>query len=146
MATVNSVGYNLVNATPPVNQPPQDGGGRVRIYRDTYTQGAADGSIGDIIQCKNLPAGARVLPGGMLCWGTGNTSETLKAGVTGSDAAFIAATAAATAGKVALDAFITAGEAIYDVGTSPVAVLITNGVAAIKAAQKITITLPYVID
>ena len=145
MAIVYSTGYVNDNATPPVKHIPSDGGGRVRIYVDTYTQGAADGSIGDIIRCKDLPAGARVLPGGMLSWGTGNATETLKAGVTGADAAFVAATAAATAGKVALDAFIAAGAAAYDI-TAATAVLITNATAAIKAGQKITITLPYVID
>ena len=145
MATVNSVGYTNANATPPTNEKPSVAGGRVRVYYDEYTQGAADGSIGDIIQFRNLPEGARVLPGGKCFFGTGNASATLKIGVTGADATLKAATAITTAGNMALEDHLAGGLA-YTAPAGGIAVIATNAVAAIKAAQKIAITLLYAID
>ena len=142
MANVYGVNYNKVNANPPVNVAPADQAGRIRSYYDEYTQGAADGNIGDIINMQPLPEGAKIL-GGKLLWGTGNTNETLKAGVVGSDAAFVAATAAATAGDVELKAHLLAG---YKVPAGGIGVIVTNGTAAIKAAQKVALYLQYVID
>lgn len=141
MADLYSTGYNNDNATPPVNHPPDEGGGRVRIYYDTYLQGAADGAIGDVIHMKKLPAGARILSGTMA-WGTGNTNETLQAGVTGTNDKFVGATAAATAGTVVLDDHLVAG---YKT-TAETEVIVTNATAAIKAAQRVTVILLYVID
>jgi len=144
MADIYSTGYTAVNATPAVNQEPNMGGGRVRMYVDTYTQGASAGAIGDVIHCKKLPAGARIMPGGLLAWSTGTTSETLAVGVTGTAAKFVAATAAATAGTVALAAHLASG-AMYET-TAEIEVIITNATAAIAAAQVITVYIPYVID
>jgi hypothetical protein len=141
MATVYSTGYNQDNATPPVNHPPDEGGGRVRVYYDTYLQGAEDGNIGDVITMKNLPAGARILSGTMA-FGTGNTNETLACGITGTATKFVGATAAETAGTVVLDDHLVAG---YKT-TAEVAVIVTNATAAIKAAQRVTVILFYVID
>lgn len=145
MADIYSTGYNNDNATPPVNHPPYEGGGRVRYYYDTYLQGAADGNIGDVIHMKRLPGGARILPGGLLSWGTGNTNETLQVGVTGDDTKFLGATAAATLGTAALNAAHASG-LTYDTPAAGIEVIVTNATAAIKAAQKITVHIPYVID
>lgn len=143
MATVYSTGYTNDNATPPVNHTPGEGGGRVRVYYDTYLQGAADGNIGDVITMKNLPAGARVLWGKMF-FGTGNTNETLACGVTGTADKFVGATAAATAGSVDLDDHLASG-ANYE-PSAAIAVIVTNATAAIKAAQRVTVWMLYVID
>jgi hypothetical protein len=145
MGDVYSTGYNQDNATPPVNHQPNEGGGRVRIYYDTYLQGAADGSIGDVIHMKKLPGGARILPGGLLSWGTGNTNETLAVGITGTADKFLAATAAATAGTAALAAHLASG-GTYETPDAGIEVIVTNATAAIKAAQRVTVHIPYVID
>ena len=145
MADVYSTGYNQDNAVPPVNHPPTEGGGRIRIYKDTYLQGAADGSIGDVIHMKKLPGGAKILPGGLLSFGTGNTNETLQVGVTGADTKFLGVTAAATAGTAALNAAHASG-LDYDVPAAGIEVIVTNATAAIKAAQRVTVWIPYVID
>lgn len=144
MADVYSTGYNNDNNTPPINHPPDEGGGRVRMYYDTYLQGAADGNIGDVIHMKKLPAGARCVPGGLMSWGTGNTNETLKVGISGTTDKFVAATAAATAGTVALDKFLASGGGYKT--TAETEIIVTNETAAIKAAQRVTLYIPYVID
>jgi hypothetical protein len=141
MADVYSTGYTNDNATPPVNHPPDETGGRVRVYYDTYLQGASPGNIGDVIHMRKLPAGARILSGTMA-WGTGTTNETLACGITGTADKFVAATAAATAGTVVLDDHLVAG---YKT-TAEVEVIVTNGTAAIAAAQRVTVILLYVID
>ena len=144
MADIYSTGYDNDNATPPVNHSPNDGGGRVRLYYDEYTQGAAAGEIGDVIHCKKLPAGARVLPYGVLSWGTGTTNETLAVGITGTAEKFLAATAAATAGISQMNAHTTTG--LEYKTTAETEVIITNGTAAIAAAQVIRVYLYYVVD
>jgi hypothetical protein len=146
MADIYSTGYNNDNATPPVKHAPSEGGGRVRIYRDTYTQGAADGTIGDVLHMKRLPGNARILPGGKLIAGTGNTGETLSVGVTGSAALFLAATAAETAAVTELAAHLPAAVGGYVTPAAGIEVIVTNATAAIKAAQVITLYIPYVID
>lgn len=146
MADIYSTGYNNDNAAPPVNHAPSDGGGKIRMYYDTYTQGAADGAIGDVLHMKRLPGNARIVPGGVLCAGTGNTNETLKVGVTGSDAKFLAATAAATAAVTALAAHLPTAVGGYVTPAAGIEVIVTNETAAIKAAQVITVMIPYVID
>jgi hypothetical protein len=145
MADVNSTGYNNDNANPPVKHVPQDGGGRVRYYRDTYVQGASAGSIGDVIHMKKLPGNARIIPGGKIFWGTGTTSETLAVGITGTAAKFLAATAAVTAGNAALEAHLASG-LDYITPAAGVEVIVTDATAAIAAAQAITVHIPYVID
>jgi hypothetical protein len=145
MADLYSIGYNNDNAKPPVNHKPNEGGGRVRYYYDTYLQGAAAGAIGDVIHMKKLPEGARILPGGKIFWGTGTATETLKVGVTGADASLLAATAAATAGSALLEAGLASG-LTYETPAGGIEVLVTDGVAAIAAAQRITVHIPYVID
>jgi len=145
MANIYSTGYNNDNATPPVKHIPSDGGGRVRMYYDTYTQGAVDGSIGDVLHMRRLPGNARILPGGMMFWHTGNTNETLQVGVTGADTKFVGATAAATLGSVALEACLASG-AGYVTPAAGIEVIVTNATAAIKAVQVITVMIPYMID
>ena len=144
MADVNSTGYTNDNATPPVNHEPQEGGGRVRIYYDTYLQGAADGNIGDVIQFKDLPGNAQLLEGKMF-WGTGNTNETIALGISGTADKFLAATAAATAGNADALAHLASG-LNYKTPAAGIRLLGTNGTAAIKAAQRITVWFKYVID
>lgn len=146
MGNVYSTGYNQDNATPPVNHNPSDGGGRVRMYYDTYTQGAADGSIGDVLHMKRLPGNARTLPGGVLVAGTGNSGETLAVGVTSSNAKFLAATAAETAAVTALAAHLPASVGGYVTPAAGIEVIVTNATAAIKALQVITVMIPYMID
>jgi hypothetical protein len=145
MATVNSVGYNTDNATPPVNHGPQLGGGRVRMFFDTYTQGASAGSIGDVIQFKSLPPGARILPGAKMFNSAGVASATLAVGTTDSAARFLAATSITSAGSALMEAQLAAG-AVYDVPSTGIGVIATNAGAAIQAAQVISIFIPYVID
>ncbi len=145
MGDVYSTGYNNDNATPPVNHPPTEGGGRIRIYKDSYLQGAVDGVIGDVIHMKKLPGGAKVLPGGKLFFGTGNAGETLQVGVTGTNDKLLGATAAAVAGSALLEAAHAAG-LDYDVPAGGIEVIVTNATAAIKAAQRVTVWIPYVID
>ena len=145
MADIYSIGYNQDNATPPVNHKPNEGGGRVRYYYDTYLQGASAGTIGDVIHMKKLPGGARIIPGGKLYWGTGTATETLAVGVTGAAAALLVATAAATAGSADIVAPFASG-ATYETPAAGTEVIITDAVAAIAAAQRITLHLPYVID
>ena len=145
MGNVYSDGYNADNATPPVNHKPNTGGGRVRYYYDTYLQGASDGTIGDVVVMKNMPKGARFIPGGMVYFGTGNTNETLAVGYTGTAAGLVAATAAATAGSAALAVPFSAAEGTLEM-SADTAIIVTNATAAIKAAQRITVHIPYVID
>jgi hypothetical protein len=145
MGDVYSTGYINDNATPPVKHIPQDGGGRVRYYRDTYVQGASAGTIGDVIHMKKLPCCARIIPGGMIFWGTGTTNETLAVGITGTAAKFLAATAAATAGSAALEAHLASG-LDYITPAAGVEVIVTDATAAIAAAQAITVHIPYVLD
>ena len=145
MGNLSSTGYTNDNATPPVNHDPSEGGGRVRMYYDTYLQGAADATIGDVILMKNLPGNARILPGGLLSWGAGKAGETLSVGITGTADKFVGATAAEVASTVALNAHLASG-GTYKTPAAGVGVIVTSAVAAIKAAQRITVHIPYVID
>jgi hypothetical protein len=146
MADIYSTGYNQDNGTPPVMDVPSNGGGRVRMYYDTYTQGVADGAIGDVLHLKRLPGSARILPGGVLCAGTGNSGETLAVGVTGAATKFLAATAAETAAVTALAAHLPTSVGGYVTPAAGIEVIVTNATAAIKAAQVITVMIPYMID
>lgn len=146
MADVYSTGYTDLSVTiPPVKQKVNMDSGRVRIYKDTYLQGASAGSIGDVIHCKKLPGGAKILPGAKLFWGTGTASETLAVGVTGSASKFLAATAAATAGNADMIAHLAAG-VDYEVAAGGEEVIITDATAAIAAGQRITVWIPYTLD
>jgi len=119
-------------------------GGRIRYLVATYTQGAADGTIGDIIYIGRLPMGARRVPGGMCYFSAGNAGATLKVGYVGSDANYQAATSIAAAGSMTLDAcFASGGESVMPAETDLIA---TNAVAAVKAGQKITFHIPYTHD
>lgn len=144
MGNVYSTGYNTDNATPPVMSEPNMGGGRVRMYVDTYTQGASAGTIGDVIIMKNLPAGARIMPGGYLMNSAGAASQTTAVGITGTAAKFLAATSTASAAQTPLLAHLASG-AMYET-TAPIAVILTNATTAIQASQVFTVFIPYVID
>lgn len=119
-------------------------GGRVRYMVATYTQGTADGNIGDRILIGRLPKGARRVPGGMCFFSAGNANATLAVGYVGAAAAYAAATAITNAGSVGLDVCFAGGaEQIMAAETDLIA---TNATAAIKAAQKITFHIPYTFD
>lgn len=146
MATVLADLATNQAATPPVKSSAAKLGGRVRIFKATYTQGASAGTIGDIINFGTLPAGATPLVnGGKAFFGTGTASATMKFGLSGNDACFAAATSIAAAGSVALEAFAASGEDLSPL-TTDTAVIGTNAVAAIAANQKITVFLPYVMN
>ncbi len=145
MGDVYSSGYNNDNAAPPVNHEPNMGGGRVRYYYDTYVQGAADGAIGDVIHFKSLPEGARKLPGAKMFFSAGNAGATFAVGVTGTATKFVAATAIAAAGSALMEDELASG-GTYETPARGIEVIGTNAVAAIKAAQVITLHIPYVID
>lgn len=124
---------------------PGELGGRVRYAYGKFTQGAADGAIGDIVSFTKLPNGATIVP--HLCkayFSAGNDGATMKFGITGSDAALAAATSIAAIGSVALDASAASGGTLKT--TAEVDVIGTNAVAAIKAGQVITAHIAYVID
>lgn len=129
---------------PPAKVPGKQMAGKVRILRATYTQGAADGAIGDLVHFGKLPAGAAPLPFGKMYFSAGNANATLKLGVTGNDDCFAAATAINAAGSAALDAEFASGATLDQ--AAEVDVFGTNATAAIKAGQKITVWLPYVMN
>lgn len=135
---------NTVTTVPAVKASAAQLGGRVRIFRATYTQGASDGTIGDVVRFGKLPAGATRLPFGYAFFSAGNASATMKFGITGADADMAAATAITSAGSVALNVFAASGA--VSTLTSEAEVLGTNATAAIKAAQKITVWIPYVMN
>lgn len=145
MATVLADLATNQAATPPVKSSAAKLGGRVRIFKATYTQGAAAGTIGDVINFGTLPAGATPLIGGKMFFGTGTASATLKVGLTGNDACFVAATAINAAGSASLEAFAASGADLSPL-TADTAVIGTNAVAAIAANQKITVHIPYVMN
>jgi hypothetical protein len=119
-------------------------GGRVRNFRATYTQGAADGSIGDVVYFGKLPKGASPLPLGVAFFSGGNATATMKIGLAGNDDAFCAATSIAAQGSVALTNDFVGG-ANLDI-TADTDVIGTNATAAINAGQKITVWIPYVMN
>lgn len=135
---------NTVTAVPPAKVSAAQFGARVRIFRATYTQGAADGTIGDIVRFGKLPVGATRLPFGRAFFSAGNANATMKFGITGADADLAAATAIAAQGSVDLDVFAVDGA--VSTLTAEKEVIGTNAVAAIKAAQKITVWIPYVMN
>lgn len=145
MGDVYSSGYNNLNATPPVKEKANKEGGRVRIYEDTYTQGAADGAIGDVIHFKKLPEGARILPGAKMFNSAGNATAALTVGVTGSPSKFLTAFTIAAAASTSMEAHLASG-ADYETPAGGIEVIGTNATAAIKATQVITLWIPYVID
>lgn len=133
-------------ATPVIKSSAAKLGGRIRIFKATYTQGASAGAIGDVVNFGNLPAGATPLVnGGKAFFGAGTASATMAFGLTGNTACFAAATSIATAGSVALEAFAASGAELAPL-TAETAVLGTSAVAAIAANQKISIWLPYVMN
>jgi hypothetical protein len=135
---------NAYVSTPPVKNSAAQLGGRIRIFRGTYTQGASVGSVGDIVFFGKLPAGATPVLGGKCYFSNGTASSTLKIGVTGSDAAFIAATSITTAGSLALEAFAAAGAVLKT--TAEVDVIGTVAGAGIAANQVLTAWIPYVLN
>lgn len=144
-ADVYSTEYaNAYNSTPPVKNSAAQLGGRIRIFRTTYTQGASAGNIGDVIHFGKLPAGGTRIPGGKCFFSTGAASSTLKIGVTGADADMCAATAITTAGSIALDVFAASG-AVSRL-TAETEIIGTVAGAGLAAGQKITVWQPYVMD
>lgn len=144
-ADVYSAEYtNAYITQPPAKLSAAQQGGRVRIFRATYTQGAADGAIGDVVKFGKLPAGATRLPYGRAFFSAGNANATMAFGITGAAADMAAATAIAAAGNVDLDVFAAAG-AVSTLAAEK-EVIGTNAVAAIKAAQVITVWIPYVMN
>lgn len=144
-ADVYSAEYtNAYMTTPPAKLSAAQQGGRVRIFRATYTQGAVIGNVGDIIYFGKLPAGATRVPGGAMFWGTGTANSTLKVGLVGADADMCAATAIDTAGTVALNVFAAAG-AVSKL-TAETAIIGTVATAGVKAGQVITVWQPYVMN
>lgn len=136
---------NAYGNSPAAKLTPADMGGKRRVLIASYTQGASAGTIGDVIYMGKLPAGATVLSG-KLQWGTGTASEALAVGIVGTPAKFLAATAATTASTTptAVQAH-QAGGATYKT-TAETDIIITNSVAAIAAAQLITLELDFIID
>ncbi len=147
MADVYSSGYTNDNATPPVKHMPNQGGGRVRYYYDTYVQGVADGNIGDVIHFKKLPGGARPLPGSKMfnSVGAGAGGATLAIGISGTAAKFLAATNIDALGSALMEAVHASG-GTYETPAGEIEVIGTNAVAPIKAGQVITLHFLYVID
>ena len=133
-----------VTAVPPGKVSAAQYGGRVRLLRSTYTQGAADGAIGDIVRFGKLPLGATRLPLGRAFFSAGNANATMKFGITGADADMAAATAIAAAGSVDLDVFAASGA--VSLLAAEKEVIGTNATAAIKAGQVITVWIPYVMN
>ena len=133
-----------VVTVPPTKVSAAQYGGRVRIFEACYTQGAADGAIGDIVRFGKLPAGATRLPFGRAFFAAGNVNATMKFGITGADADMAAATAIAAAGSVNLDVFAASG-AVSTLAADK-EVIGTNATAAVKAGQKITVWIPYVMN
>lgn len=119
-------------------------GGRVRYICATYTQGASAGTIGDVIRFCKLPKGARILGCSKLYFSAGTASATLKVGITGSDAALLAATSIAAAGSAAMEAHVAAGAEL--ITTAEVEIIGTNATAAIAANQKIAAHIFYTFD
>lgn len=135
---------NAYITSPPVKLSAAQQGGRVRIFRATYTQGVADGAIGDVIKFGKLPAGATRLPYGRAFFSAGDANATLAIGITGAAADMAAATAITNAGNVALDVF-AAGGAVSTLAAEK-EVIGTNATAAIKGGQKVTVWIPYVMN
>lgn len=79
-----------------------------------------------------------------MYWATGTASSTLKLGLTGSDACFVAATAITTAGTVALPVFAASGAVLKLAAETDVIGTVAG--AGIAAAQKITVWIPYVLN
>lgn len=144
-ADVYSAEYtNAYITTPPVKNSAAQLGGRIRIFRATYTQGASAGNIGDIVHFGKLPSGATRVPGGKCFFSTGASSSTLKIGMVGADADMCAATSITTAGSVALDVFAASG-AVSKL-TADTEVIGTVAGAGIAANQVITVWQPYVMN
>jgi hypothetical protein len=137
---------NSYVTTPPVKNSAAQLGGRIRIFRATYTQGASVGAVGDIVYFGKLPQGATPVPGGKAFFSTGTASSTLKIGLTGSDACFAAATAITTAGTFTLDVFAASGAVLKNSGTTDLEIIGTVAGAGIAAAQVITVWQPYVMN
>lgn len=144
-ADVYSTEYaNAYNTTPPVKNSAAQLGGRLRIFRATYTQGDSAGSIGDIVHFGKLPAGATRIPGGKCFFSTGAASSTLKIGVTGADADMCAATSVTTAGSIALDVFAASGA--VSTLTAEKEIIGTVAGAGLAANQVLTVWQPYVMN
>jgi hypothetical protein len=144
-ANVYSAEYtNAYITTPPVKNSAAQQGGRIRIFRATYTQGASAGTIGDIVYFGVLPNGATRIPGGKCFFSTGAASSTMKIGMVGADADMVAVTAVTTAGSFALDVFAASG-AVSKL-TADTAVIGTVAGAGLAANQVLTVWQPYVLN
>jgi hypothetical protein len=120
-----------------------DLGARVRYMNEVYTQGAADGTLGDVLHLPPLPTGAQILA--HLCQVTnsaGNAAATLALGKTGAATALLAATAITDAGTRACT---PPADGAADVTLADSEELIaTNAGAAIKAGQVIRFRIAFV--
>lgn len=151
-ANVDSDVYKSLFVDARITRIPADRlGGRVRYLNAIYTQGAADGNIGDVIRVARIPKGARLLPLSTMRFGAGNANATLKvglfavnAGFANDDAALVAATAIAAAGAANLDAFAAAGA--DKLLADEAEIRATNAVAAIKAGQVVNFHIFYTFD
>lgn len=146
VANVYSAQYAKLNTNPVTKLATDECHGRIRYLIGVYTQGAADGNIGDTVYFGKLPANARLIPHlSKVYFSAGNANATLAVGIPGTTAKFLAATAIAAQGNALLEAFGADG-GTYKTGSAGVDVIGTNAVAAIKAAQVITAHLAYVCD
>lgn len=144
-ADVYSANATKLRTEPVTKVPVNDIGARIRYLNDVYTQGAADGAIGDVIHlgAATPPVGAKII--GHLSrvqFSAGNAAATLAIGKTGAAAALLAATAITNAGGAIL---ITPADGADDVTiAADEEIILTNAGAAIKAGQVIRLRIAYV--
>ncbi|HBA72208.1 MAG TPA: hypothetical protein DCZ63_08490 [Geobacter sp.] len=131
------------NTNPPQKIDSLNMGTKIRYLNEVYTQGAADGNVGDVINLPPLPVGAKVIGHLSTCtFSAGNANATLAIGKTGAATALKTATAIADAGTFIM---INPAAGVDDVTIGADERLIaTNATAAIKAGQVIRFRIAYV--
>ena len=154
MATVNSTQYANTASVPPTLNKPNELGGRVRVAYFSYVVGTAGLGNGDIVNLTLLPTGSRVI-GGRLTWDALGTSVTVKVGYSGSDAKYLSATSAASAGGTDIANLTTLGfgdeysaTSSNTIGQGRTIFLTTGGAATSSTTSTTTISgvIKYVVD
>lgn len=140
VTTEKSTQVTNLDATPVVRLDPIDLGGRVRVARVSFTQGAAAGDAGSTAELARVPANATVLPHlSKLYFSAFGAARTLNVGTSADEDLFATAVDVSAAGSLALDEADTTAvkDGVDNDGTSDLAIFAKVAGGTIPAAATI---------
>lgn len=145
MATVYGKNKTKTLANPAVIVDQANFDCKIRGSYDSYDLGGAILADGVIIELCTIPKGARVVDVLMRSTDLGGTTSTLKCGITGSDACFIAATDV-SGQAIAVNPAAGAAGILGSVLAAEAQVIVTHAGTCVATTGKVEVLVSYILD